>query len=259
MNSICFNICIIMSMSATRTVSLSSQQQEVILHSFYIMRGRHRQLYYFYSALMSLLDLESARTTTSTGFFELTSLGPNVWLDRSVRVGIIDSGAVTKVGEGFTVLRAPKENRVTTLWCTKCKLIESDALATRSHDALPCSIAEVECADGKFRAFEHAHVISHLSDNYRGLAILVLHELSKAGNANGGGIDTRHVKAPHNRRTEVRIRPTRKEFVELDQETLVWVLSLDLSHRAPMPNTAPSGLQVNTHFKKSLLSARYHK
>lgn len=177
------------------------------------------------------LYLESTGATATTSLLELASLRPDEWLDTIVCVGVGDGGPLPEVCQGLTVLRSTEQDSVGSSWCPQGKLIESDALSTSGDDTLAGILGERKGADAHLGALHHTDIISDLSDDNGNLSVLVGHVLGKTVEANGWGVDLRHVQTLGDSGAESGVGTTSEELIKLDEKTVVGVLRLDHLHR----------------------------
>ena len=79
---------------------------------------RHEKLDFDKSRL-SCLDLETARSTTTTSTLEFASLGAHIRLDSVVGVWVVDGSSVSKVSECLTGFRSSEKDGIGSLWSTE--------------------------------------------------------------------------------------------------------------------------------------------
>ena len=95
----------------------------------------------------NFLNLESTRTTTSTSLLELASLGSDIWLDSIVGVFVVDGGSVSEVSKSSTALWSTEKDGVSSGWCAKCELIESETLSSSSNMKNALNLIRQRCFD----------------------------------------------------------------------------------------------------------------
>jgi len=193
------------------------------------------------------LDLESVGPPASTGLLEFAALAPDVGLDVVVGVGVENGGGVSEVGEGSAGLGSAEEDGVGSGGGTEGELVEGDALSSSSEDAGAGGGGEAKGAHGKLGDLHETDIVGNLANNHGNLSILAGHVLGKAREGNGGSVDLTLVEALEDSLAESRVGTAAEERVQLDEETAVRVLGLDLDHGRLVANTATSGFQIDTH------------
>jgi len=204
----------------------------------------------------SNLYLETTRLTTSTSLLELASLGSGIRLDSVMCMFIGNSGTVSKVSKCLAALGSTEKNSVGSGRSTECELIKGEAFSSSSKDALTCILGEGKSTDGHCGYFHHTDIVGNLSYNDCNMSILALELLSKTIKSYRGLVEFGHVKTLDNDSTEFGVSTTSKEFVQLDEKTVVGVGGLDDLGGDTMSGTATSCFQINSHFVEWLKSER---
>ena len=199
------------------------------------------------SIVFCSLNLETTRTTTSTSLFEFASLTADIGLDSIVGMRIIDGRRVSKVRQGFAALGSSQQDDALSLGRAEGQLIQGNAFSSGGRDAFAGSFGETECADGHFGAFEHAHIVRDFSDNDSSLSFLLGHVFGESVESHGWSVDLGHVETFEDSRTEFGVCSARQEFIQLDEEFVVRIGSLDLFHGRLVAHAATSGFQIDTH------------
>jgi len=162
-------------------------------------------------------------------------------------MGVDDTGALSEVGKGSTASRSTEQHGVGSGGCPQGQLVEGDALSSGGNDALAGVLGEGEGAHGHLGAFEHADIISDLSNNNGGLSLLLGHVLGKTVQAHWGGVDLGHVKALGDGGAELGVSSAGEELVKLDEKPGVRVLRLDGLHGRLVAGTAATCFKIDTH------------
>jgi len=191
--------------------------------------------------LVIRLDLETTRTTTTAGLFELASLAADVRLDVGVGVRVDHRSRVTKVRQGLARFGAAEEDRVGALGGAQSELVQGDALATGGQDALAGRFGKSQGADGHFGAFEHTHIVRDFGNNDSCLSFFLRHVFGETVQTDRRLVRLAHVQALQDGSAEFGVCSARQKLVELDKEFVVWILALDCLHGAGVPHAASTG------------------
>jgi hypothetical protein len=142
------------------------------------------------------LNLKSVGGSATTGLFELTSLGSDVWFDTIVGVGIVDGGAVTEVANSLaSTLATTEQNSVATLGGSKGKLIKGKAFTTSLCNAGSGISSEFEGTNGELWDFKKSNIVGDSSDNDGSLSILSFHVASQSRNGDWGLVKAGHTQS----------------------------------------------------------------
>lgn len=197
---------------------------------------------------ISNLYLETTGGTTSTSLLELASLCSDIRLDSVMCMLIGNSGAVSKVSKCLTALGSTEKNSVCSSGCTECELIKGETFSSSSNDALTCILGEGKSTDRHLGYFHHTNIIGNLSYDNSNLSILTLELGGETIKSHRRLVGLGHVKTLDNGSTEFGISTTSKEFVQLDEKTVVRVCGLDNLGGYGMSGTATTCFQINSHF-----------
>ncbi len=88
------------------------------------------------------LYLEAARLTLTASLLELASLAPDIRLNAIVCMGVVDSRALSEVGQGRAALGPAQQYSVCAGGRPKSELVEREALPPGGDDALPRVLCE---------------------------------------------------------------------------------------------------------------------
>jgi len=162
-------------------------------------------------------------------------------------VGVVDTGAVSKVCESGTALGSTKEHSIASLGSPQGKLIKCEALSSSRNNSLAGGLSEAKGANSHLGAFQHTHIISDLTNNDSDLVFLIGHVLGQSVKSDWWRINLGHVKTFEHSLAEGRIRTTGKELVQFDQKSVVGVGRLNDLGRALVASAASSCFQINSH------------
>merc|ERR1740117_2062879 len=187
-------------------------------------------------------NLEATRLAAATGLLELPAFRTHA--GRRGRVG--HARRLAEEALGLAGLHAAaQEDGALAHWGAQSQLVESDALTAGFHNSCSRSLGEAQGTDGQLGHIEEALVICDGAYHTGNLSILVLHVLRKLGQGYRDFVASGHVQPLEDHLVEFGVCAASHEFVELAEETEVWVLGL---HQALVGLGAASLLNVNTHW-----------
>lgn len=187
------------------------------------------------------LDLETSRSTTTTGTLELATLRHN---SRS----LVLMRTHAEVSNGFTgVSRTTNNQSVLASRSSAGKLVESDNFTTSLQDTGFSSLSNLECSNSDLGNFVKTSIVGNSTSNNNDLTsvILGLSDTGDTGDGNRRSVDLRKEKRSENDLVELGVGTTSKESVNLDQQLQVDIVGL--GSRAVTASNVLLSSAVDTH------------
>jgi hypothetical protein len=174
---------------------------------------------------LSALLLVTSGSSSTSGSFELSSLGSDEWL--GVRAGNTWSAVVGEVSFSLSLLSGSlKEDGVLSLGVLESELIESDDFTTSGSNSLSSGLGDSESANSELGDLKESDVVGDGTNNNSSLVLsaISLHLSDESSKRKWGSVDAGHKQSLEDDLVEGGIGSSGQEAVSFDEEAEVDIL-----------------------------------